>query len=908
MNKPKTKTPDKRTGPGKGPLLLAVVLALLFWRSFLPDYVHFSNDGPLGQQATACATFPGNFGGAWGDTNELGSSGGAWPLNLSILLRWFLGPVGYSKFYVPCALFVLGLGCWTFFRSLKLSPLAVVSGMLGVTLSTGFFAGACWGVASAEIAIGFNFFALALVVANEGEILAWKRWTRLALAGFCVGVNVMEAADIGVLCSVFVAGYIFLKAVFEANGRLLANALRGVAQVAVVAVFAGFISLSTVISLVGTPGIVTNEKSTETPEQHWDWATQWSLPKIETFGIFVPGVFGYRMDTPNNMEPKFRDDYNGGVYWGGMGRDPNIDRYFDSGGQNPPGGLMRFGYAGYYCGLMVVLMAIWTVAQSFRREKSPFTLTQKKFIWFWAVVVAGSLLLAWGRFAPLFYGLFYKIPHFSAMRNPTKFLIFTMWALAVLFSYGVHALSLRYLEPKTGKDPQPPVKWDAFDRRWLFLCLGLLAASIIGWLIYSNQQENLVHYLQKVGYGDENFAHAIAAFSLGQAGWFVGLLTAAVALIAAIMSGFFSGSRAKIGAGLFIGFLLFDLGRANLPFIIHWDYKQKYEVGSLNPIEDMLRDKPYEHRVAKLLPPPLSTPSQFQLFDQLYGIEWTQHHFLYYNIQCLDVIQMPRVQADLAAYQAAFRIGIKQDAAGQYGFDQATFPKLTRRWELSNTRYLLGPAALLDSFNSEFDPGRGRFRIAKRFSIGLKPGVTEFHQRLEELTAYPNDNGDYALFDFTGALPRVKLYANWQVNTNLETTLTTLADLNFDPAKTVLVATPLPNLPAVSTNENVGTVDFKEYSSKHIVFSANAPTATVLLLNDLYDPNWRVTVDGQPAPLLRCNYMVRGVYLQPGAHVVQFDFSLPNKPLYVTLSAIIVAALLGGCLLLANRKKAGSAP
>jgi len=30
--------------------LFAAVLAVLFWRSFLPDYVHFSNDGPLGSQ------------------------------------------------------------------------------------------------------------------------------------------------------------------------------------------------------------------------------------------------------------------------------------------------------------------------------------------------------------------------------------------------------------------------------------------------------------------------------------------------------------------------------------------------------------------------------------------------------------------------------------------------------------------------------------------------------------------------------------------------------------------------------------------------------------------------------------------------------------------------------------------
>ena len=79
-------------------------------------------------------------------------------------------------------------------------------------------------------------------------------------------------------------------------------------------------------------------------------------------------------------------------------------------------------------------------------------------------------------------------------------------------------------------------------------------------------------------------------------------------------------------------FLIFDLGRANLPYIVHWDYKQKYEVGSLNPVVDFLRNKPYEHRVAGL---PFRAPEGMELFDQLYRIEWMQHHFPFYNIQSL---------------------------------------------------------------------------------------------------------------------------------------------------------------------------------------------------------------------------------------------------------------------------------
>ena len=70
----------------------------------------------------------------------------------------------------------------------------------------------------------------------------------------------------------------------------------------------------------------------------------------------------------------------------------------------------------------------------------------------------------------------------------------------------------------------------------------------------------------------------------------------------------------------------------------------------------------------------------------------------------------------------------------------------------------------------------------------------------------------------------------------------------------------------------------------------------MLLFNDKYDPHWRVLVDGRPAELLRCDFIMRGVYLTPGAHTVEFQFKQPNGPFYVTLTAIVVGIFLCGCL------------
>jgi uncharacterized iron-regulated membrane protein len=65
-------------------------------------------------------------------------------------------------------------------------------------------------------------------------------------------------------------------------------------------------------------------------------------------------------------------------------------------------------------------------------------------------------------------------------------------------------------------------------------------------------------------------------------------------------------------------------------------------------------------------------------------------------------------------------------------------------------------------------------------------------------------------------------------------------------------------------------------------------------------------VDGKPAELLRCNFIMRGVYLTPGAHQVEFRFALSNRPLYVTMAAIIFGVLLSGCLLIWQRRPTAS--
>ena len=841
-------------------LLLGVVLSGLFYKLALPDYVLFNNDAPLGALQAQAAEAWHDISSFWGGLNWLGMGGPGGFLKLGHLLRASLGPAYFLKLMAPISLLILGLSSGYYFRQLKFAPLTCVLGGLAVALNSDYFGNACWGQASRPLALATSFLALALLENSSGV----RHWIRAALAGLAVGMGVMEGFDVGAIFSVFVATYIMFHAWVTSEGSPAKRLWLGGARLALVGGFALFVGAQAISGLIGTQvkGVAVLDDKPEGKQERWDWATQWSYPKVETLGILVPGLFGYRMDTPD-----------GGNYWGISGQTPGWEIHHQ--------GMSRYGGGGPYAGVLVVAVALWGLLQSFTRKNSPFTVAQRKLIWFWAVLAVICLLLAFGRFAP-FYQYFFLLPGVSTIRNPIKFIHIFDWCLLVIFAYGLNDLIRRFMD----KPASVGAWWSkagAFEKKWVVGSVCAVIGSLFAWAIYSASRAQLISYLQTVAF-DEGMANLIANFSIRSAGIFVLLLATALGLIALVVSGKFTGPKTKLG-GLLLGlFLVFDQGRANRPWVIFENAAQIYQS---NPTIDFLAQKPYEQRVSALA----SMPKELAFFEQLYGLEWKQHLFPYYGIQCLDVIQLPRPPLDYIAFESALR---PEPGSAE------TLHRIARRWELTNTRYILGPTAYLRALNEQLDPERRRFRLAQTFDFGPKPGLPSA-TRFEELTTVVNSNGQFAVFEFTGTLPRAKLYSQWQVNTNDTSTLQQLTSKTFDPATVLLVANPLAAAPP-STNQDVGKVEITSYAPKAVQLHAQASTPTVLLLNDRYDPNWTVTVDGKPAPLLRCNYLMRGVQLAAGEHIVAFRYDPPDNSVYVSLAAIGFGLALIGYLVLARRQ------
>ena len=69
-----------------------------------------------------------------------------------------------------------------------------------------------------------------------------------------------------------------------------------------------------------------------------------------------------------------------------------------------------------------------------------------------------------------------------------------------------------------------------------------------------------------------------------------------------------------------------------------------------------------------------------------------------------------------------------------------------------------------------------------------------------------------------------------------------------------------------------GTARILRYHNTDIEIEADAPGGGFVVLNDVWHPWWRASVDGKPAEILKANVLFRAVVVPPGKHVVRFTF------------------------------------
>lgn len=141
-------------------------------------------------------------------------------------------------------------------------------------------------------------------------------------------------------------------------------------------------------------------------------------------------------------------------------------------------------------------------------------------------------------------------------------------------------------------------------------------------------------------------------------------------------------------------------------------------------------------------------------------------------------------------------------------------------------------------------------------------------------------------------LPKAWLVNRVEVIADSDQRLKRLQEASFNPARTAVVESqPLVPLAAA---EQAGTVTVQLSRAEWMVLGAETSATSLLVVGEKYYQGWQATVNGKSAPIVPVNHILRGVYLPPGKHRIEFRFDpLPFKiGKWLTLGACALFSLL----------------
>ena len=226
--------------------------------------------------------------------------------------------------------------------------------------------------------------------------------------GGLMGVMFLEQQDVALFFAMLLGPYAIFAIVRNSgwNVRVLAKLILPMLLVCGLVAFrslwAGYAT-----SIQGVAAV-----SEDNPQAKWEFCTQWSVPPDESIEFVAPGYMGWRSGEPE------------GPYWGRTGR--------SAGWEQTGQGFMNFRLEGIYVGAIPVALALFAVAAAVWGGRSD----RRAEIFFWGGAAVLALLLAFGKFFPL-YALLYKLPVLNNIRNPNKFLHVFQVALGILAAYGL---------------------------------------------------------------------------------------------------------------------------------------------------------------------------------------------------------------------------------------------------------------------------------------------------------------------------------------------------------------------------------------------------------------------------------------------------------------------------------------
>ncbi len=225
----------------------------------------------------------------------------------------------------------------------------------------------------------------------------------------------------------------------------------------------------------------------------------------------------------------------------------------------------------------------------------------------------------------------------------------------------------------------------------------------------------------------------------------------------------------------------------------------------------------------------------------VYGA-WLGRDVPYHGLNVFNIWQMPRMPQEYKTFLSA---------AGQ---------NLPRLWQLASVKHITAPASTIANLNGALKQQLTPIMFYRFARQGDGVGVLPLKK--------PENPQDQVLLDFAASIPRFSVFESWETMP-IDQHCSTLFSPSFDPLARVLVE-PDDSLPACTKKPTPLHPVESTTTSADATISVDLENPGVLLFTQRYQSGWRVFVDGQPAQLLKCNYLCMGVLVPAGKHDIVF--------------------------------------
>ncbi len=514
-----------------------------------------------------------------------------------------------------------------------------------------------------------------------------------------------------------------------------------------------------------------------------------------------------------------------------------------------------------YLGLPLLLFAF--LGFVFRRDR-----------WAWMLLTLALLatLVSLGRNGPV-YRLFYELlPGFNKFRVPVMILILQGYAVVLLAAAGMDELSVRLAPPRRPSWLLPLVVAPVVVGGGVLLVLGTVASGVL-------TQESIRHWLSMRPGVPLDALDAAAKLARHDA------LRLGVLLLAAIGAGALH-RRGRLPRTVLLalwgGLIFVDLWAVDQPIT----HPERHLKAATRDARGKL--------VSVWAPPVIQPLSVARSYVASNG--------------ALDFL------ARQGSFPRVWPLGslAQENSYGPQGV-------------VSLGGYHAAKLRIYQSLLERLYPGRGLVDLAtvKLLAAGWvhvpsalnEATLKAFARRGMELeAAYEGDGG--AVYRIVDAGPRCWLVDSFELEKpGRDTTgeepapevLRRTLDRNLALDRVAILSAP----PHPAPTRGEGSIERVEEEPQRIVFESNADHAAIAVFADIYYPDWKVTVDGAPAKLLRADYALRAVAVAPGRHRIEFiyhDGAFIAGRWIQRVSFLLILLGLGWVVYNRTRRKPSTAP